>query len=703
MQLNSITSVLVLTFFTPLLYAAETEQMEIIEVYGTKGEKSLYELTGSASVISEQDIQRSIATQLSDLFKSEPGVSITGYSGRPQNITIRGMTGNRVLIIQDGARAADGYGAADINDLVGRFNFDLEDVSSIEVAKGPASAFFGSGALAGVVKINTKQASDYLGNQKYYLLGKALYSGVNEESKQSIVAATNIMDSLPIVIKFSNWTAKEQQNYSENRVPLDVEGQSARLNTQWLADTGTLTYNLDWITQETANQYAPTSIPQPDGAWLVENQQQLETQESINNMLTWQANVSAPWFDDFTGQAFWRKTEHENKTNQLLSRIVLEVQNRYRQILSKDLFEQNTYGLSVDFAKYINHHEFIYGFSFEELEHQRPKQDVIIENGEQKTAETAPFKPAKTQIMGVYLGDDIELFDNWQLLLGLRFDQNKLSTSDENYNDNSSNKLTSSANLVYQNSNGIKSYLAYAQGYRAAPYDKVYGSIPHLFAFPPFEIVPNSELEAETSDSIELGFSWGKTQFKIASSIYYTRYDDFIDWQNIRLRLDDGVVERQFVNIDAAYTYGAELELDYQLNSNFDINMNIGWMNGKNKQKDEALRSLVPLEYALTANYQWQDLALSAQLYGQQSMSKVPECQAPFLGHIGDCHTSKSWWVADAQAEYQITENFIVNLALNNLFDKQFTRYQDIAGLAPTERDYSQPGRNFIASIRYTF
>ena len=109
-----------------------------------------------------------IATQLSDLFRTEPGVSITGYSGRPQNITIRGMAGNRVLVLKDGTRLADGFGADDINDYVGRFHFDLDEVKSIEVAKGPASTFFGSGALAGVVSVKTKQAFDYIENNDHY-------------------------------------------------------------------------------------------------------------------------------------------------------------------------------------------------------------------------------------------------------------------------------------------------------------------------------------------------------------------------------------------------------------------------------------------------------------------------------------------------------------------------------------------------------
>ena len=333
----------------------------------------------------------------------------------------------------------------------------------------------------------------------------------------------------------------------------------------------------------------------------------------------------------------------------------------------------------------------------------RPKTDTILENGKERTTVSQPFKDAKTTIFGAYIGDDIYLADDWQLLLGMRYDKNELEASNSDYPDNSSDKVTGSANLVYQSDNGIKSYLAYAQGYRAAPYDKVYGNIPHLFALPPFEITPNPELGPETSESIEYGISWSNDQWQLASSVYYTKYNDFIDWVEKGLRQSDGVYERQFVNVEQAYIYGAEFEANYQFNTAFDVNLSLGWMDGENKSKDEPLRNLTPFEYNLSANYEWQDMRFSAYVYGQQSMSKVPNCADPFLGSLGKCRGAESWLVTDLTWQYQITPSLVTNVALNNLFDKEYTRYQDIAGLAVSALDVSQPGRNFSASIRYTF
>ncbi|MCG7555840.1 TonB-dependent receptor [Pseudoalteromonas sp. Of11M-6] len=678
---------------------ADSKSIEVIEIVANKAEKSLLELSGSAAVLSDDDIEQLVATQLSDLFKTEPGVAITGYSGRPQNITIRGMSGNRVLVLQNGSRAADGYGASDINDLVGRFNFDLEDVKSIEVAKGPASTFFGAGALAGVVKVNTKQASDYLGSEDNYLAIKSLYNGTNSEVKNTLTGATGFL-GLPVLLKVSDWRAEEQQNFPESRAPLDVKGQSAKFSSQYESGLGLFTYDFSWLTQQTENKIKPETVPQHDGAWQVESQKQRELQQTHSHSVKWQSVNSSLIFDDALGQMFWRKTQHENDTEQLISRQFFEVQTRYRQLLSEDRFSQTSFGGVLDFAKSFGNHELMYGISAEQVEHERPKVDTVIENGTRKVTIDAPFNAAKTVILGAYVGDDWQINSNFRALIGLRYDHNALSA--EGDEDTSSNEVTASAQIRYENSYGFNAYGAYAQGYRAAPYDKVYGNIPHLFAFPPFEIVANTQLRAETSDSLELGFSQTIDKLHFASSIYYTRYDDFIDWVNIRLRLNDGVMERQFVNIDEAYTFGAEAEVTYQLESLM-FGANIGWMNGKNKDKQEYLRNLIPLEYTFYANYEFSDFVINLQWYGQSQMTDLPTCQDPFLNVEIPCQSTGSWHSLDLSVSYTLSKNWKFNTAINNVLDKQYTRYQDVAGQSNSDFDYSQPGRNFRASIQYKF
>ena len=51
-------------------------------VQGQRVEQKLSDISGSITVITEEDLERQIATELTDVFKNEPGVSVTGSAGR---------------------------------------------------------------------------------------------------------------------------------------------------------------------------------------------------------------------------------------------------------------------------------------------------------------------------------------------------------------------------------------------------------------------------------------------------------------------------------------------------------------------------------------------------------------------------------------------------------------------------------------------
>ncbi|AQS36713.1 hypothetical protein Sps_01547 [Shewanella psychrophila] len=686
------------------------DKMEVIKIVGTRLEKPLTEISGSAVVITAADIENLVATELSDLFRNEPGVSVTGSAGTPQNITIRGVTGNRILMIKDGVRMADGYGASDINDSVGRFNFDLDDVKSIEVAKGPASAFFGSGALGGVVKVETKEAADYLYHHNNYLSLKGLYSGVNEQKKLSFTAATKAFD-IPVMLRGSQWQGHEQQNYGGTRPPADIDGTSISFNTNLISNKlWSLSVNSDWQSQTKSTNASPSSVPQPDGAWDVVKRDNDEEQSSMVQQIKLQYSPeSFILFDNLSGQIFYGETENENNVNDLLTRTFMNVQERYRRYESNETFKEKTYGFSVDMDLWTElygiEHNFLYGLEGQSLNHSRTKNRNKIENGKQTYWSNKPFADASTDSFSVYISDDISLTDSWGVLLSSRYDRNSLTPeqteiSNITLEDNDSDNISSSISLSYEPSDGISGYLAYSQGYRAAPYDKVYGSIPHLFAFPPFEIIPNSELHEETSESIELGMRWQWQDLDIAASYYYSQFDGFIDWVEVGLRQSDGVFERQFVNIDSASSWGGEFNLDYNLTENLDVQFQMGWVDGKNNDTDEKLRTLTPLEGSVSLNYRYDNLRLSGLVNGASEMANVTTCVDPLTGPQ-DCPAPAGWVIVDLAAQYEVYAHFKVNLSIKNLLDKEYVRYQDVAGTSGYQP--TQPGRTFSASVSYTF
>lgn len=107
----------------------------------------------SVSVVTETDLKAQQISNPADALRSLPGVAVS-QQGTPAGITvvrIRGAESNHTLVVIDGVEVNS-------NDTNGFFDFSnltSEEISSVEVLRGPQSGLYGGGALGGVVNINT--------------------------------------------------------------------------------------------------------------------------------------------------------------------------------------------------------------------------------------------------------------------------------------------------------------------------------------------------------------------------------------------------------------------------------------------------------------------------------------------------------------------------------------------------------------------
>src|SRR5690606_39026694 len=145
-----------------------------ITVSATRTPVQAIDAPATVSVITDEEIADQLATDIKDLVRFEPGVSVRraparfgaalGTTGRARNedFTIRGIGGNRVLIQVDGIRSPQGFsfGAQD----AGRGGYtDIGLVKRVEILRGPASALYGSDGLSGVVSFTTSDPADLIG------------------------------------------------------------------------------------------------------------------------------------------------------------------------------------------------------------------------------------------------------------------------------------------------------------------------------------------------------------------------------------------------------------------------------------------------------------------------------------------------------------------------------------------------------------
>ena len=688
--------------------APEPRAHETIVVKGQRIEQKLSDVSGSITVITEEELDRQVATELTDVFKNEPGVSVTGSAGRPQNIIIRGMGGNRVLIIKDGVRVSDGFGADDLNDKVGRFSFDLDDVKQIEVAKGAGSSLHGSDAIGGTIVISTKQPEDYLQGQDAYLGSKVLQDGGSDKQKLSATGAARVLDSEHL-LRLSGWQGHETANYDESRIPADLDGLSASTSSRFpLSDHHLLRLELDYFEDNAQRDQGPREVPQPDGKWQVRQYNEQGSQRTQGGKLGWEASdLGSLLADQFTWSLYGNHSKNSANKRSLLQNDLLSGYPRYRSERELSTFTEDRVGSELDVRRDLVTgdlaHKLSYGVELERTRHERPVEKLSLEAGVPQPSQSEPFSSARTDRAGVWLGD-VATLGRWQFTPTLRMDHQWLRPQDGNQGENHSWHLSPSLATSYRVNEQWRSWLSYANGFRAPSYDKVYGNIPHYFALPPFQIIANTDLKEETSHSFEWGLSGEGESWSIKPALFYNRYYNFIDWREVGLRLSDGVILRQYRNVAKAETWGAEIAASYWLTQEWELATKLGWVDGEDSQ-GEALRTLTPLEGNTRLSYQTNDWSLGVQADYAAAMDRVPSCGNSLTKRQDACLTSAGWFSLAMTADWLITDALKVNLKLDNLFDTRYTRYQDVAGLeAGTDAGlFTQSGRTFSASLRYTF
>ena len=138
-----------------LLHAADITSGDTIIVTATRTEIPLRDATVPVTVITREDIELSLATDLSELLRFEAGIDIGRNAGPGQSTSLflRGTESNHTLVLIDGVRMNPGtIGGAAVQ------NIAPELIERVEIVKGARSALFGTDAIGGVINIITRRS-----------------------------------------------------------------------------------------------------------------------------------------------------------------------------------------------------------------------------------------------------------------------------------------------------------------------------------------------------------------------------------------------------------------------------------------------------------------------------------------------------------------------------------------------------------------
>lgn len=165
---------------------AEELREETVTVYGTSNPLPVFDYPGQVTVVDREALETLAPSAISDALRDVPGLDFVGGPRRTGELpTLRGLSGQNVLILLDGARQS----FTSAHD--GRFFVDPELIGTAEVVRGPASALYGSGAVGGVLAFESVDADDLLADDEVWGARARLgYQSVNEETLASLTAYT---------------------------------------------------------------------------------------------------------------------------------------------------------------------------------------------------------------------------------------------------------------------------------------------------------------------------------------------------------------------------------------------------------------------------------------------------------------------------------------------------------------------------------
>ncbi len=209
--------------------------LQQVVVSGSRSEQARDDLPMTIDVLMRMDMDERLMTDIKDLAKDLPNVSVrhapsrfsvTGVAnpvGRDDNagFSVRGMGGNRVLMLIDSVRMPRSY--VNGSNAFGRDAMALNLVKQVEVVRGPTSVLYGSDGVAGMVNFLTYEPIDLLRAKgtNADLAGRfsAQWNGDREGAGIAATVAGRVSDSMQWLLSAGVEKSGAMDNMGTNDAP----------------------------------------------------------------------------------------------------------------------------------------------------------------------------------------------------------------------------------------------------------------------------------------------------------------------------------------------------------------------------------------------------------------------------------------------------------------------------------------------------
>lgn len=691
---------------SPEATTAGTSPLEEVQVTATRLPRRLDEIAGTVSVVDEADIARQVANDLRDLARYQPGIGMdTSGRGGNQGFSIRGIGGNRVLMLIDGVRSADIYAAGPSS--YGKDMFEVDDLKAVEIIRGPASVLYGADAMGGAVLLSSKVPADYLGDADFSLGLRSSAAGDNDEYKLGLTLASRHGDFAQVLQATGREFGEREVQGPGQLNPQNGERQSLLWKGVWQPAGGQrLEFTADWREEKIL-----TRIDSERGA-SVQSSTGEDSSTRTRFGLRYDMNLDSPWADALNLSLQQQDTDATQYSEQLrTSYSFIDPRNPASFAGTQALrhsdfrFDQRNQVLQANltkaFAAASSAHTVVYGFSLERTDTERPRDrfDMQVSTGEVTRAipsypmappEVFPnktFPDTLTSRIGLFVQDEIKLpGDRLVLIPGLRYTRYEMDPTPDallngsgdiadygGYSVVAVEEHDTSFNLgmLYSLNTELSFFAQYSQGFRPPNFDEsnqAFVNLGHGYA-----TIPNPDLRAESSRGLELGLRGNYADWRFTLAAFDNRYHDFIDSVNVGVA--NGVALFQDANVGRARIHGAEATVQWLMNAQWSLHAALAWARGEDRESHVALNSVDPLNGNLGLRYQTAGgrLELEGILSWAMDQDRVSSA---------DRARGEAWLSVDLIGRYDIGSATRLRFGVFNLFDAEYAPWSSIRGLA---------------------
>jgi hemoglobin/transferrin/lactoferrin receptor protein len=720
-------------FATDAATANDAAEVDKITITATRSEKALKDAPVTASVITSEEIEDGLVNDIKDLVRDEPGVSVRSApvrftaagasTGRDGNagFNIRGLEGNRVLILVDGVRVPDAYAFGAQN--MGRGDYvDLDVLKSVEIVRGPASALYGSDGLAGSVSFFTKDPSELLKGKTFAMRGRVGYASADESWTESLSAAG----------KQGNWegliaytrrdgegqkTAGTNDSANTDRTtanPEDNQSNAVLARVVYtLNDKNRFRLTYDHLDTDTDWTVLSAIAKPPLASTSVLGLTAFDRVKRDRVTFDHRYTGGQGLIQSATTTAYYQKST----TRQYSAEDRNTAADRTRDAT----FDNEVFGGALELHSeavlggLIN--KFVWGGDVSLTRQEGIRDGTIPPAGE--TFPTRAFPTTDYTLAGAYVQDEVAV-GPVSLYPALRFDYYKLKPKkDALYTANvpasqSDSHLSPKLGVVWKASDLVTVFSNVAAGFKAPSPSQVNNGFSNLVSN--YMSVSNPDLKPETSETFELGFRLNRDRWNASVTGFTGKYDDFIEQVQVRgtfTALDPAVY--QYINLAKAEISGAEAKVSVEVGEGFTLRGAAAYARGNSETNGvkTPLTSIDPVKLVAGVAYRDPDGRFGGQLNAIHSARESAgrsgvKCSATGVtGASSDyCWMPPSFTVYDVTAYWNVTENITLRGGVFNLTDEKYAWWNDVRGLADNSvvKDaYTQPGRNYSVSLGVKF